>query len=74
MAAVMWPYWLCGGQPAEACHWLELALAQQPEVTPSAYGPCGGPPRSPLSRATRPRRSGWPTRCGSRPSSSPTRG
>lgn len=34
MASAMWPYWLCGGQPAEASHWLELALAQQREVSP----------------------------------------
>ncbi|MFJ3640234.1 ATP-binding protein [Streptomyces sp. NPDC090108] len=34
MAAQMWPYWLCGGQPAEATHWLELALAQHREATP----------------------------------------
>ncbi|MEU8889888.1 LuxR C-terminal-related transcriptional regulator [Streptomyces sp. NPDC048442] len=34
LAATMWPYWLCSGQPAEACHWLELALAQQPEASP----------------------------------------
>ncbi|MFG2502199.1 ATP-binding protein [Streptomyces sp. NPDC048441] len=33
VAAAMWPYWLCSGQPAEACHWLDLALVQQPEVS-----------------------------------------
>ncbi|MCX4672673.1 hypothetical protein OG453_39550 [Streptomyces sp. NBC_01381] len=26
-AAAMWPFWLCGGQPAEAGHWLGLADA-----------------------------------------------
>ncbi|MFG2500822.1 ATP-binding protein [Streptomyces sp. NPDC048441] len=38
MAAAMWPYWLCGGQPAEAGHWLGLALTQQPEVSPERVG------------------------------------
>ncbi|MEU7485387.1 LuxR C-terminal-related transcriptional regulator [Streptomyces sp. NPDC042319] len=32
--AVMWSYWTCAGQPREAGHWMDLALARAPE--PSA--------------------------------------
>ncbi len=34
LTAVMWPYWTCAGQPREAGHWMDLALARAPE--PSA--------------------------------------
>ena len=35
LAADLWPCWIAGGQPSEGRHWLDRALEQAPEASPT---------------------------------------